>query len=245
MAAGFANDRHRVDLTDAWLLHSYPYKETSLILEVFSRHHGRVAMVARGARRPGSAMRGSLLAFQPLQLSWFGGGELKTVHAVEWQGGVPQLAGLSLICAFYLNELLLKLLPREDEHARVYDAYDLAVRELAASPDSIEPVLRRFEFQLLAELGYGLALDKDSHGAAIDVKKEYRYLGGHGLVPTAECGEIGIPLSGGVLLAMADNDYRAVETLGQAKLLMRSLFGELLGDNPLHTRKLLLDLQRI
>ncbi|MDP1896582.1 MAG: DNA repair protein RecO, partial [Sulfurimicrobium sp.] len=100
----------------AYVLHTYPYRETSLIVEVFSQNHGRLPLMARGARRPKSAVRGLLLSFQPLQLNWFGKNELRTLHSAEWQGGQPLLQGMALMCGFYLNELLLKLLHRDDPH---------------------------------------------------------------------------------------------------------------------------------
>lgn len=243
MAAG----RNRVELTPAWVLHSYPYKETSLIVEAFTRRYGRVALVARGARRPGSALRGNLIAFQPLQLSWFGAGELKTLHAAEWQGGVPQLAGLPLLCAFYLNELLLRLLPRDDEHAELFKAYDTAIRQLSMqTADQVEPVLRRFELMLLAQTGYGIALDRDMDGLPVAADQRYRFLRGQGLLPVPDSvHDDGIAFGGAALLAMAAGDYSEAQTLQQAKLLMRGLLADLLGDAPLHTRKLLRDLQRI
>ena len=105
--------KHRLENQPVFILHSYPYRETSLIVEVFSQNFGRLPLVARGARRPRSAVRGLLMAFQPLHLSWFGKAELRTLHSAEWQGGQPQLQGMALMCGFYLNELLLKLL-----HAR-------------------------------------------------------------------------------------------------------------------------------
>lgn len=246
MAASFAASRNRVELTPAWVLHTRPYKETSLIVEVFSRTHGRVALVARGARRPGSSLRGDLIAFQPLLLSWFGSGELKTLHAAEWQGGVPQLAGLPLLCAFYLNELLLRLLPRDDEHAALFDAYGRAVRELVARPEQVEPVLRRFELTLLAQTGYGIALDHDVDGLPVVAGQRYRFLRGRGLLPVPDSvHDDGIALTGEALLGMAQGNFADSLTLQQAKLLMRSLLADLLGDAPLHTRKLLRDLQRI
>jgi hypothetical protein len=101
-------DRIRQDAQPAYLLHSYAYRETSLIIETFTRDQGRVALVARGARRPRSALRGVLLAFAPLTISWSGKSELRTLHKAEWQGGLPQLKGDALLCGFYLNELLLK-----------------------------------------------------------------------------------------------------------------------------------------
>jgi hypothetical protein len=107
----------RVDGQAAWVLHLHPYSETSLVVDVFSRDHGRVPLLARGARRPRSAMRGMLMSFQPLELGWFGGGEVKTLAKAEWLGGMPLLGGRCLLLGYYLNELLLKMLPREDAHA--------------------------------------------------------------------------------------------------------------------------------
>ena len=112
--------RVRLEGQPAFVLHSYPFRETSLMIEVFAKDHGRIALVARGARRPRSALRGVLLAFQPLLLSWAGKAELRTLHKAEWQGGLPQLKGSALLCGFYLNELLLKLLPRDDPHERLF-----------------------------------------------------------------------------------------------------------------------------
>ena len=101
--------RHKVDGQPAFVLHSYPFRETSLIVEVFSRDYGRVALLARGARRPRSALRGLLLAFQPLELAWAGKGEVQTLMKAEWQGGQPLLTGKALFCAYYLNELMMHL----------------------------------------------------------------------------------------------------------------------------------------
>ncbi|MDP3037388.1 MAG: DNA repair protein RecO, partial [Rhodocyclaceae bacterium] len=158
--------KQRIDGAAAFLLHAYPFSETSLIIEVFTRDHGRLALLARGARRPRAALRGVLLAFQPLELGWFGNGEVKTLARAEWQGGVPFLQGDDLLLGYYLNELLLKLLPREDAHAALYDAYAAALLALSAEATHAE-VLRRFEKALLAELGYGLTLDRDVEGEAV------------------------------------------------------------------------------
>ncbi|GAB3249943.1 DNA repair protein RecO [Chitinimonas naiadis] len=246
MVATFARSKQRVEAAPAWLLHSYPYKETSLIIEVLSRGQGRQALVARGARRPTSSLRGNLLAFQPLTLSWFGSGDLKTLHAAEWQGGVPQLAGLPLICGFYLNELLLKLLPREDPVPGLFDAYGRAMRALSAKPVEVEPILRSFELSLLMELGYGFALEKDAQGRAVTAEGEYCYFHGRGILPSSGSPqEQGVKLSGRSLLGMAVSDYSQAQTCLQAKQLMRILLAGLLGDTPLHTRKILRDLHKL
>src|SRR5260370_33338727 len=144
--------RERRDDQQAFVLHAYAYRETSLIVEVLTQGYGRVALVARGAKRPRSELRGVLQAFQPLTLSWAGSGELKTLIHAEWRGGLPLVCGSALLCGFYLNELLLKLLPREDPHPRLFDAYESALSRLANGAAQA-PVLRPFELRLPAALG--------------------------------------------------------------------------------------------
>src|SRR5213596_3111358 len=108
--------KRRAEHEAGYVLHTYPYKETSLIVETFTRRFGRVALLARGARRPRSAMRGVLLSFNPLRLSWSGSADLANLRDAEWACGIPLLGGRELMCGFYVNELLLKLLPRDDPH---------------------------------------------------------------------------------------------------------------------------------
>src|SRR5258706_6446325 len=117
--------RHQEDL--AFVLHTYPYSETSLIAEVLTRNHGRLSMVAKGAKRPRSALRGVLHAFQPLVITWFGKNELRTLGKAEWQTALPQLSGTALMCGFYLNELMLKLTRRDDPHEALFDFYSVTV----------------------------------------------------------------------------------------------------------------------
>src|SRR5256885_14869775 len=146
-------ERTRQESREAFILHGYSYRETSLLIEVFTRTFGRVSMVARGARSPRSPLRGVLLAFQPLALSWFGKGELRTLARAEWIGGQPLLHGEALLCGFYLNELLLRLLPREDPPAPPVLRY-LGKFQPPASPGGSGPAPRSFERALLKELGY-------------------------------------------------------------------------------------------
>src|ERR1700686_1730971 len=127
--------RDRRDDQPAFFRHRYPYRETSLIVEAFTADHGRIAMVARGAKRPRSELRGLLQGFQPLLLSWYGQQELKTLIRGEWQGGLPLVGGSALLCGFYLNELLLKLLPREDPHPQLYHAYEATLARLASGAE--------------------------------------------------------------------------------------------------------------
>jgi DNA repair protein RecO (recombination protein O) len=163
------------DDQSAFVLHTYPYRETSVIVEALTAAHGRVALVARGARRPRSDLRGVLQAFQPLGLSWSGAGELKTLVKADWRGGLPRVGGSALLCGFYLNELLLKLLPREDPHPQLFRDYEAALVELAGGAEQA-PVLRRFELRLLAELGYALPLTHEADtGRPVDPAERYYY----------------------------------------------------------------------
>jgi len=228
----------------AYVLHTYPYRETSLIVEVFSRDFGRLPLMARGARRPKSAVRGLLLSFQPLSLSWFGKAELRTLHSAEWQGGQPLLQGTALICGFYLNELLLKLLHRDDPHEQLFLYYQETLQELARRTD-YAAVLRRFEMNLLKELGYALTLAHDADsGAAIESDVPYRYVFERGPV-RQKTGQNGVELLGKTLLDMADDDYGDPVTLQQSKALMRALINHYLGEDTLHTRQILKDLQEL
>lgn len=148
---------NRVMDVPAFLLHSYPYRETSLILDVFTRAHGRVALVAKGAKRPHSALRPVLVSFQRLALSWSGAGEIKTLVRAEWAGALQRLEGAGAMSGWYLNELLMHLLPREDPHEGLYDAYAAALASLCEDRPR-QPILRYFEWRLLCEIGYGFEL---------------------------------------------------------------------------------------
>lgn len=231
----------RVDAAAAFLLHSWPYSETSLILEVFARDYGRLALLARGARRPRSALRGVLLAFQPLALSWFGSGDVKTLAKAEWLGGWPFLRGEGLLLGYYLNELLLRLLPREDAHPALYDTYATTLRALER-PQGATSELRRFEKTLLRELGYGLSLERDSRGQALVAEQLYRYQAERGPVPAAGT-EAGLLVRGRTLLDLAADEFGDPLTLAESKQLMRYLLNHLLAGQPLQTRRVFVDLQ--
>jgi len=239
--------KRRAELEPGYLLHSYPYKETSLIVEAFTRRFGRVSLLARGARRPRSAMRGVLLAFHPLRLTWSASAELGTLMAAEWGGGQKSLAGTALMCGFYLNELLLRLLPREDAHEGLFDAYVEALARLSAAaalaPSEQAAILRCFERRMLAELGYAPVLDRDAaSGAAIEPGKRYAYEAERGPVETRRDGGESV-VSGRTLLDMAADDYGDARTREEARRLMRVLIAERLGGQALHTRAVLSELQ--
>jgi DNA repair protein RecO (recombination protein O) len=236
--------KQRVDGAAAFLLHAHAYSETSLVLEVFAREHGRLAILARGARRPRSALRGVLLAFQPLELSWFGGGEVRTLARAEWLGGLPLLTRKCLLLGYYLNELLLKLVPREDAHPALFDAYGAVLAALAdGATETAE--LRRFEKTLLRELGYGLVLDRLSgSGEAVRADGQYEYQVERGIV---ECGTgpSQLTFTGKTLLDMTADDYSDPRTLSESKLLMRQLMSYYLGNQPLQSRRIFVELQEL
>jgi DNA repair protein RecO (recombination protein O) len=237
------SQRQRVDGAQAFLLHAHPYSETSLIIDVFAREHGRLALLARGARRPRSVLRGVLLAFQPLELGWHGGGEVKTLAKAEWLGGLPLLTGRALLLGYYLNELLLKLLPREDAHPALFDVYAATLAALAANAEASE--LRRFEKALLRELGYGLSLERDAaSGEPLRPEARYAYQIERGAVAAGESAEA-ISYRGKTLLDIAADDYSDPRTAAESKQLMRQLFGHYLGGQALQSRRVFMELNEL
>jgi DNA repair protein RecO (recombination protein O) len=230
----------RVNLESGFILHTTPFKETSVVAEVFTRAHGRVALIARGARRPASALRGLMQPFTPLLLSWFGKSELKTLHAAEWQGGLIAPQGRALMCGFYLNELLLRLLARGDAHEALYDRYVDTLALLSAN-DDLERILRRFEKSLLAEIGYGATFDVDADsGAPVEASLRYVYQPERGARRAA--GQEGVAVSGQTLIDLTADRLDSARTLAEAKAVMRTLINHTLGAKPLYTRQLLREL---
>ncbi len=237
--------RQRLENEPAFILHSYPFRETSLLLEVFSRNHGRLPVVARGARRPRSLLRGLLMGFQPLHLSWFGKGEVRTLHNAEWQGGQPQLQGTALLCGLYLNELLINLMAREDAHEQLFDYYRQALQRLAQGSDHAA-TLRSFEKRMLQELGYALLLEQEADsGKPIDAAASYTYVIERGALPQGMKVADGLAVKGKTLLDMAADDYRDGISAQQSKQLMRLLLNHYLAGKVLHTRELIKDLQKL
>ncbi|MGV8990756.1 MAG: DNA repair protein RecO [Thiobacillus sp.] len=236
----------RINNEPGFILHTYPYKETSVVAEVFTRSHGRVALIARGARRPTSALRGLMQPFTPLLLSWFGKSDLKTLHAAEWQGGLMAPQGRALMCGFYLNELLLRLLARGDAHELLYDR-TIATFELLAGEAcnmDYERILRRFEKNLLSEIGYGATFDVDAEtGAPIESAIRYVFQPERGALRAS--GQPGCLVSGQTLIDLAADLFESQTTLIESKNLMRTLINHTLGAKPLYTRQLLRDLTEL
>lgn len=235
---------NRIVNQPGFVLHSYPYKETSLIVDVFTRDHGRIALIAKGAKRPHSKLRGVLQTFQPLSVSWSGKTEVRTLIAAEWIGGLLPLEKSALLCGFYLNELLVKLLARDDPHPALFDHYVATLNQLAH--DEPAPiVLRKFECALLKETGVAADLTMcTSTGRAVVENEIY-------VVDPERGPRIAVPadsaprVSGKTLHDMEREDYSDAATQTQSKFLMRYLLAHHLGGMHLKTRQILIDLMQL
>jgi DNA repair protein RecO (recombination protein O) len=234
----------RVTAQPGFVLHSYPHRETSLIIDVFSRDYGRIALVAKGAKRPLSKLRGVLQTFQPLSLSWSGKSEIRTLIAAEWVGGLLPLEKSALLCGFYLNELLVKLVARDDPHAALFDHYVTTLNQLAhQEPAPI--VLRQFERALLKQTGVAGDFTRcTSSRQPVDPAENYVVDPERG-PRLARAADSWPRVSGKTLLDMEREDYSDVVTQAQSKVLMRFLLAYHLGGAPLNTRQILIDLMQL
>jgi len=245
----------RISDEPAFVLHRYDWSESSLILEVFTRNHGRLVLVAKGVKRPSSSFRPILLPLQPLHLAYGGDAEIKTLKAAEWQGGHIMPTGDALMSGYYLNELLLALIAREDPHPELFDLYADVVAVIASEHGEVlESALRAFELLLLREIGLLPLLDAQTM-TLLALHPDERY----SLVP-----------EGGLRLASAQDrtslsgaQWRALQqVLGQRvpftsvlracaevaselKPQLRALLNYHCGVNTLRTRQMMIDLQSL
>ncbi|WP_244125010.1 DNA repair protein RecO [Burkholderia gladioli] len=235
----------RVSEQPGFVLHSYPYRETSLIIDVLTRDHGRVALVAKGAKRPHSALRGVLQTFQPLSLSWSGKSEMRTLTGAEWVGGMLPLGGDALLCGFYVNELLVKFCAREDPFPPLFQHYLVTLARLAHDEPAVQ-VLRSFERVLLRETGYARALNRTTARRAVQPEGRYVFDPERGVREASDELPAHWPVvAGQTLLDMEEDDYHRAQTVAQSKTLMRFLLNTYLGGTPLATRQILIDLQNL
>ncbi len=222
----------------AYILHSRPYRNTSLLLEVFSAQHGRLSMLAKGARTPKSPMYAVLQPFHTLYMSWGGRGELSVLYKAEAVAIPLELSGEQLFNGFYLNELLVRLLHRHDTHPGLFQLYAETLQQLTC--DTLHDVtLRYFELQLLEELGYGLNLTLDVlTQEPVSAPQSYHYYVERGPIPAATTQTNVLTLSGGTLLALANRHLIDPQQRHEAKLLMRVVLDHHLGSKPIKTREL-------
>ena len=220
----------------AFVLQSWNWKETSLLVEFFTLRHGKVIAVARGAKRPGSQFRGLLTAFSPLKIAFSGQNEVKNLTRVQWMGGFFPIEGEALFSAFYVNELLVRLLPREDEVKSLFASYVRVLEKLADDQSNREIALRTFEIELLRDLGYGLPETGEAW-----------YWDGQELKPWSEEipeTERHIVIDPLMIKKLNAFDFRERETLAFAKRLMRRMIAHYAGDKPLNTRRIVAEMNR-
>jgi DNA repair protein RecO (recombination protein O) len=223
--------RVRIQLEPGYLLSARSYRDTSLLIEVFTPGQGRAGLVARGSRGPRSKTRALLQPLQPLLLSWSGSGDLGSLHAVESAGPALPLRGERVFYGWYVNELLLKLLQRHDPHPALYDVYAGTLLQLSGR--NAEAALRIFELHLLAELGYGLHFPDD-----LEPGLRYRYDPERGIHPVERDG-----YAGASLIALAEETLDSPAALADARHLLRQALEVQLAGKTLETPRLLRELR--
>lgn len=228
----------RVEDQRAYVLHLRPYRDTSAIVDLLTPDYGRISMVARGVRKNKTPKRQLLNPFHALLISFQGDGELKLLTQFESANLYYQLTANHLYSAFYLNELLVRLLPEMDPHNQLFDLYEMSLQELNQQQE-IEPILRRFEFNLLQELGYAISFTHAAnHIDAINSGHSYACDLQQGFFEVDNPDEYSLVVKGEDILAIEQNDYRLISTRRSAKLLSRFLLKPLLGNRPLKSREL-------
>jgi DNA repair protein RecO (recombination protein O) len=238
----------------AYVLHRYDWSESSLILEVFTRHHGRIALVAKGAKRPSSNFRPVLLPLQPLQLGFAGDAEIRTLKGAEWMGGHVMPTGEALLSGYYVNELLLRLLARDDPHEALFDAYAGVVQVLAGVHAAAQSAaLRAFELLLLREAGLLPALDAQTLTLApLDAAARYALAPEAGLRESTDDEPTLAGADWQALQAALDGAAPFVATLracagigGALRRQLRALLHYHCGVSTLRTRQMMRDLQAL
>lgn len=225
----------------AYILHHRAFRDTSQIIEILSRDHGRLSVMSRGSRAAKSRLKAVLQPFVPLLVSWSGKGEMPSLTSAEVQDSCAlRLSGKALPSAFYINELLMHLLHKHDVQEDIFTLYESVIR-LLAEGQQIEPVLRLFEKQLLEGLGFGLSLDRCAQsGRAVNANEEYAYYLEHGPVELSSVNDESYVtrLMGSSLLDLQANTLESEQSLRDAKRLMRSVLHYYLGGKPLKSREL-------
>ncbi len=230
----------QVNAEPAYILHKRPYRETSQILEVFSRNHGRLSLMSRGSRSPRSRTSGLLQSFRPLLLSWYGRGEMPSLRSVDTADArPPELRGKALMSAMYLNELLVVLMHRNDVHETLFTEYHETLYRLQQT-SRLEVILRNFEKNLLQQTGFGLNLVQDADsGEPVLADRYYAYHFEHGPVCCQPDSSRQNPvISGSSLLAFNAGRLETPRSIAEIKKLMRYVINSHLGGRKLKSREL-------
>jgi DNA repair protein RecO (recombination protein O) len=233
----------RVQQQPGYVLHHRPFRDSSQILDILTRDHGKVAVVARGSRGSKSRLAGVLRPFLPLKVSWVAKSDLGTLSGAEAAGAPYGLRGDALLSAYYVNELILHFLHRHDPQPEIYLLYEQAIKALCGTTD-VAAKLRRFELEFLGLLGYAVNLDRAAGTHEdIDPDRHYNYQVDAGPVPV-EREEGPLVFSGATLLAVAAGQFDDAETLRAANRLLRDVIAHHLGGKELRSRKVLLEVHR-
>lgn len=238
----------RIEAEPAYVLHARPWRESSLLVEVLSEHHGRIGLVARGVQGPKRhVLRAALQPLQHIRLDAVQRGELAQLRAAEALDAAPQLHGDAALASFYLNELVLRLAPRSDPHPELYATYGETRARLGAG-EPLAWTLRRFERDLLDALGFGIAFDMDGDGVPIDPAARYRLDPEHGarrLLSDRGHGDRSSAATGRALLALAEDRMPDVEDLAGLRRVLRSVLEHHLGGRGLKSWDMLAELGRL
>lgn len=233
-----SHQSHRVNLQAAFILHGRDFQNTSRLLDVFTADYGRITLVAKGARSPRSKLQGILQPFCPLIISWSGKGEVQTLTAAESVKTAINLSGKQVMSAYYINELLQRLVTYHDPHPELFSIYQETLASFTRDEDEL--VLRRFEKHLLTEIGYGLNLYSECENDIALLKDEKYYYdlekGPVNIKNNNSDGELIV--SGQTLHDLAVERFSSPESKKEAKQLMRIILNHYLGDKPLKTRSL-------
>jgi DNA repair protein RecO (recombination protein O) len=245
----------RISDEPAYVLHRYDWSESSLILEVFTRHYGRIALVAKGVKRPSSSFRPILLPLQPLHVAFGGDAEIRTLKGAEWMGGHVMPTGDALMSGLYLNELLLTLLARDDPHPRLFDIYANVVQVIASEHgEALQSALRAFELLLLREIGLLPLLNVQTMTLLdLDPLKRYVLVPEGGLRQTHPGDRASLTGTQWVALQLSLADgapftatLRACsEVMAELKPQLRTLLNYHCGVTTLRTRQMMIDLQSL
>lgn len=231
-----------MEFTQAFVLHQRPYRETSLLLDLFTADHGRVSLVARGMRQSKRRHNNPLQLFQPLWINWYGRGDLLTLSKIETTNAAYWLQGHATICGLYINELLIRLLTQQQHEPLVFAAYQNVLSGLQQA-DQTEHVLRIFEKRLLEALGYGLDLVTDNNGDPVEEHQHYRYQPEQGL-QSCFINDTKRIISGASLLQLRQEKLDDPRSLNEAKQLMRLIINHYLDGKPLKSRQLFAEMRR-
>jgi DNA repair protein RecO (recombination protein O) len=235
----------RVLLEPGFLLHHYPWRDSSRILELLTQSHGRVALFARAVRRSGSGLPAALQPFGELLVSWSGRGEAVRLTAVERSAAThAALTGDRVLSGFYANELLLRLLPRNDSHPGIFAAYGTLLAGLADTAAAPARALRLFEKRLLESLGYGLSLeDEGGSGRRIEPARSYRYRLDAGPEAIDGVAEGSLIFCGASLLSLAREELDDARSLADARRLLKAALDQCLDGRELRTREVVREMR--